>query len=178
MQTELLDVINENDEIVESRTREDIHRLGLLHREVHVWLFDENKNIYFSKRGYRKSSQGFLDSPIGGHVDVGEDYASAAIREAKEESGLSIIPSDLVLLTKLTEKSANDKRTNHFSRAIYIYKKPVGKNQLKADIEENEGFYNLTLEQLANTSNMNKEVFHQFILTHEVPLVLKYLNTQ
>src|SRR4029078_10371505 len=86
----LLDIVNENDEIIDAKARKDVHRLGLLHREVHVWIFDEDKNIFFQKRGLHRTSPGLLDASVGGHVNVGEDYIEAAVRETLEEAGVSI----------------------------------------------------------------------------------------
>ena len=51
-----LNVVDENDEVIDSKSRIDIHRLGLLHREIHVWMFDENKNIFFQTRGLDRPS--------------------------------------------------------------------------------------------------------------------------
>ena len=37
---ELLDVVDENDNIIGRDKRAVIHSKGLLHREVHVWLYN------------------------------------------------------------------------------------------------------------------------------------------
>ena len=84
----ILDVIDKNDKIVDSKSRIDIHRLGLLHREIQVWIFDKNKNIFFQKMGLHKKSAGLLDATIAGHPNKGEEYLDAAVRETKEEIGI------------------------------------------------------------------------------------------
>src|SRR5258708_3806596 len=96
----LLDVVSQNDKVIDLKTRTDVHRLGLRHREIHVWLFDGKHNMYFQKRGLHRPSAGLLDATIGGHVNKGEEYLNAAIRETKEETGISILASDLILLKK------------------------------------------------------------------------------
>ena len=178
--SELLDVINEDDVIIESKSRDDIHHLGLLHREIHVWLFDKNNNIYFQKSGINKSNAGLFDASIGGHVDKGEEYVNAAVREIKEESGLSVSASDLILLTKFKNVSKNKKMStiNNFFRSIYIYKYPVSEEQIKEDRTENDGFKKFSLDFLSNMNKKNKAMFHKFVPTYELPLVLKYLTSQ
>src|SRR3989344_8049992 len=100
----LINVVDENDIIIGSKLKEDIHHLGLLHREAHVWLFDKDKNIYFSISAPHKTSAGLLDSSIGGHLDHGEDYLTAAIRETFAETDLLVNSTDLIFLTQIMGK--------------------------------------------------------------------------
>src|SRR3989338_7437424 len=93
----LINVVDEKKIIIGSKLKEDINHLGLLHREAHVWLFDKDKNIYFSISAPHKTSAGLLDSSIGGHLDHGEGYLTAAIRETLEEAGLLVNPAALIL---------------------------------------------------------------------------------
>jgi isopentenyldiphosphate isomerase len=175
---ELIDVVNENDIFIETRNRNNVHDLGLLHREIHVWLFDEEHNIYFQKTNLKKFSGGLFDASIGGHVNKSEEYISAAIRETEEESGLPISPSDLVFLNKFKGISKNIKKgtINNFIRSIYVYKYPIGNDQLRKDERENEGFEKFSVDFFKNMTQKNTLLFHQFILTQELPFVFKYLS--
>ena len=114
----LINVVDESDIIVGSKLKEDIHHLGLLHREAHVWLFDKDQNVYFSISAPHKTSAGLLDSSIGGHLDHGEDYLTAATRETFEEAGLLVNPMDLIFLTKFRGVSKHKKKgaINNFFR--------------------------------------------------------------
>ena len=176
---DLIDIVNEKDEVIGSRSKDDIHHLGLLHREVHVWLFDKNQNIYFQKSPAHKSSAGLFDASIGGHVDKEEDCLKAALRETKEESGLSITSSDLNFLKKFDGVSKHKKRgtINNFIRSVYIYKNPITDTQLKADPRETDGgFHKFSFKFLSNLSKVDKLLFHKFIPTHELPHILNYLK--
>ena len=176
---ELLDVVDKNDVIIGSGSRDDVHHLGFMHREIHVWLFDELKNIYFQKSPPHKSSAGLLDASIGGHVDKGEDYLSAAIRETREESGLLIKSSSLIFLTKFSGISEHKKRgtVNNFIRSVYICKNPVTGDQLKHDPAETDGgFHKFSFNFLSNLSKNDTLLFHKFVPTDELPLVLNYLK--
>lgn len=177
-----LDVVNKDDKIVDSKSRSDVHHLGLLHREVHVWMFDENYSIFFQKRGLHRPSAGLLDATVGGHVNKGEDYLDAAVRETKEETGISIKPSDLIILKKVRDISAVSKEnfsdtSNNFIRMVYLYKYPVNEKLIKKEHGiPGAGFKKLSLEFLSNTEKEYEKMFHRFALKKEVPQVLKYIK--
>ena len=91
MTEEIFDVVNELDEVVSQNTRREVHRLGLKHRAVHVLVFNEKGEVFLQKRSMKKDTfPGAWDSSTSGHVDSGEDYDACAVRELREEIGLSI----------------------------------------------------------------------------------------
>jgi isopentenyl-diphosphate delta-isomerase type 1 len=89
MAEEFFDVVNERDEPVGRAARREVHARGLLHRAVHVLVDDGEGKIFLQKRSMKKdTSPGRWDSSSSGHVDAGEDYDTAAVRELGEELGL------------------------------------------------------------------------------------------
>ena len=75
-----------------AKPRSEVHRLGLLHRAVHVLVFNSRGEIFLQKRSMTKDREpGKWDSSSSGHVDSGEDYDACAVRELREEIGL-IVP--------------------------------------------------------------------------------------
>src|SRR3990170_5421070 len=88
---EYFDVVNERDEPVSRALRQDVHARGLLHRAVHVLVFDSSGRVLLQKRSMSKdTSPGLWDSSCSGHLDAGEDYDAAAVRELSEELGLVV----------------------------------------------------------------------------------------
>jgi isopentenyldiphosphate isomerase len=88
MTDEFFDVVNERDEPVARAARREVHARGLRHRAVHVLVDDGAGRIFLQKRSMRKdTSPGRWDSSSSGHVDAGEDYDTAAVRELGEELG-------------------------------------------------------------------------------------------
>lgn len=86
---EWFDIVNERDEVVGRATRREVHARGLLHRAVHVLVFDGSGRIFLQKRSMKKDmSPGLWDSSCSGHLDSGEDYDTAAARELGEEIGV------------------------------------------------------------------------------------------
>lgn len=91
MREELFDVVNERDEVIGRRSRREVHRLGLMHRAVHVLVFNAAGHVFLQKRSRQKDRQpGLWDSSASGHVDAGEDYDACAVRELREEIGLQL----------------------------------------------------------------------------------------
>ncbi len=91
MAEEIFDIVNDQDEVVGLAPRADVHRKGLKHRAVHVFVFDEMGRLFIQKRSASKDTfPGRFDSSASGHVDSGEDYDACAVRELQEELGLSV----------------------------------------------------------------------------------------
>jgi len=85
---ELFDVVDEDDRTLRRERREVVHAEGLLHRAVHVFLFNKRGEVFLQKRSRLKDTHpGKWDSSAAGHLDAGEDYDAAARRELAEELG-------------------------------------------------------------------------------------------
>ena len=86
---ELLDVVDADDRIVAVKTRGEIHARGLMHRAVHILVFNSGGELFLQKRSMSKDEQpGKWDSSAAGHVDSGEAYIDCARREIREELGI------------------------------------------------------------------------------------------
>jgi isopentenyl-diphosphate Delta-isomerase len=106
MDDEIFDVVNERDEVIGRERRGEVHRLGLMHRAVHVLVSNSRGQIFLQKRSLKKDRQpGLWDSSSSGHVDSGEDYDACAVRELREEIGLELStpPRRLFKLAASTE---------------------------------------------------------------------------
>jgi isopentenyl-diphosphate delta-isomerase len=91
MTEDIFDIVNEHDKVIGRAPRSEVHARGLLHRAVHVLVFNSRGEIFLQKRSMKKDRQpGVWDSSCSGHVDSGEDYDQTAVRELREEIGLSL----------------------------------------------------------------------------------------
>jgi len=91
MSEEIFDVVNEHDEVTGQAPRREVHARGLWHRAVHVLVFNARGEVFLQKRSLKKdTAAGLWDSSSSGHVDSGEDYDACAVRELREEIGLSL----------------------------------------------------------------------------------------
>ncbi|MBK1827598.1 16S rRNA (adenine(1518)-N(6)/adenine(1519)-N(6))-dimethyltransferase RsmA [Haloferula rosea] len=86
---ELFDVVDESDEVVGEATRAEVHEKGLIHRAVHVFAINHRGELLLQLRSRLKDAHpGVWDSSVAGHLDRGENYRDAAIREMEEEMGI------------------------------------------------------------------------------------------
>lgn len=103
---ELLPVVNREDQEVGLEHRVRIHELGLMHRTVHVLVFDHQRRVYLQQRSLEKDTYpGYWTSSVSGHVDQDEKYLQAAYRELREELGLV---EPCIKLGKLLPQPATD----------------------------------------------------------------------
>jgi isopentenyldiphosphate isomerase len=91
MQEELLEVVTEKGEIIKTLPRSEIHgNPSLMHRVVHVLVFNDKEDILLQKRSMSKDvAPGKWDTSVGGHVNSGETLEEAVKREMEEELGIS-----------------------------------------------------------------------------------------
>ena len=91
MSEDIFDVVNERDEVIDAKPRSVVHAQGLLHRAVHVLVFNSRGDIFLQKRSMKKDRQpGVWDSSCSGHVDSGENYDETTVRELREELGMKV----------------------------------------------------------------------------------------
>lgn len=94
--SELFDVVNERNEVTGQLPRGEVHARRLLHRAVHVFAINKRGEVYLQKRSHLKDVSPLKwDSSAAGHLDSGEGYAAAAIRELREELGVAAASTDL-----------------------------------------------------------------------------------
>lgn len=164
---EILNIVNDDDVVVGERTREEIHRLGLLHRETHVYFITPNREIIFQHRAKDKDTfPDLLDATVGGHVEIGHSYEETAVKESEEETGLKINPRDLMLINKIKKSSldqATAKVNNVFNvRYLYVYRGDI--NDLRVEEGKALGFELWPLDQLSGLTEADKKRFIPYIL--------------
>ena len=112
---EMLDIVDAHNRIIGCAPRREVHRLGLRHRAVHMLILDGDDRIYLQRRSPHKDvDPGLWDTSAAGHVDSGEDYLDAALRELNEELAL-----DDVRLEALCDLPARPETGEEFVR-VYI----------------------------------------------------------
>lgn len=138
-----LNIVDEDGKIISKDTRENIHKKGLLHREVHVWFYTSTGEIIFQLRGKDKDTfPNLLDATVGGHVELGEGFEDAAIKEMLEETGVKASINDLHLIDKIRKKAKDPVTgmTNNALRTIYAYRYEDKVDNLSVEGEKGQGF--------------------------------------
>lgn len=86
---ELLEVVDKDGNVIGLAERSELHHNpSLIHRVVHVLIFNKQGDLLLQKRSGKKDTEpGKWDTSVGGHINPGESYRDAAEREMKEELG-------------------------------------------------------------------------------------------
>ena len=100
---ELFEIVDENDRVIGTAPRRECHgNPALVHRAAHVLVFNRAGELLLQKRSPHKDIQpGKWDTSVGGHLDPGENYLEAAVREMHEELGLSGLPLTFLYHSKI-----------------------------------------------------------------------------
>ncbi len=88
---EYFDVVNAQDQVIGCKTRAEVHRDNLLHRSVHAIVLNDQGEVFLQHRApHRDNNPDLWDSSVAGHLQTGEDYDQAMIREVAEEIGVEL----------------------------------------------------------------------------------------
>lgn len=175
----ILDVVNENDEIIGSAPRSQIHKEGLLHREIHVWFVTPDRKVILQRRSATKDRYpNLLHVTVGGHVELGDSYEKTAVKEIKEETGLDIDMADLISLGK-SESRTFDELTGTLNNAFrhgYVYLYNGTLEELKIEEGEASGFQLWPISTLISPTADIRHLFVPNIIGEKNSVLLNKLS--
>lgn len=152
MNEEIFDVVDESDRVVGQLPRAEVHRRGLLHRAVHVFVFNAAGQVFLQKRSMAKDRQpGLWDTSSSGHVDSGEDYDTCARRELQEELGVELATTPTRLF-KLPASAETD------SEHVWVYRCQWD-GPIKINLDEIESGEWLAPAELTRRLHVQPEIF-------------------
>ena len=104
---EYIDILNEDGEKANyTDTRDNVHKKGLWHRAVHIWVINDNKELLLQKRSPNKDSNpNMWDISSAGHLSAGDDSLDGAVREITEELNVAVTKGQFEYL--FTIKASN-----------------------------------------------------------------------
>lgn len=123
---EYVDIVNENDQVIGTVSKQEAHEKGLLHRTVIAEIINSKNEFVLVKQSSSRQDAGQFVSPVGGHVETGETEEEAIRREANEEFGLSNIEPKLIG-KMIFYREVKGRKENHFFILYEIFseQKPV-----------------------------------------------------
>jgi len=149
MENESIDIITKGGlPTGKSALKSEIHAKGYYHNTAHIWLYTKQGYILLAQRAASKTICPLLwDVSVAGHIDAGESIEHAAIREVKEEIGLTISENELnkVSVSECFQTYPNGIIDNEFHHT-FISELKRDPNDLKFDKNEVEAIKLVTLE--------------------------------
>lgn len=121
----------------ETKPRSTVHKEGLLHRTVHIWITDRNGNILLQRRAKSKDLfPDMLDISCAGHLSAGDSSLQGALRELAEELGLSVAPDRLEYIGTLQSAAQGPGFIDNEFNDIYLLQVDVRAEDLVFQREE------------------------------------------
>ncbi|MUU78440.1 NUDIX hydrolase [Winogradskyella endarachnes] len=174
---EIIDIVDKNGKPTgKTALKSEAHTKGLYHNTIHLWLYTSNGEILLQQRSHKKLIFPLLwDVSAAGHIDAGETFIQAALRETKEELGVQLEANNLKHVgVFLHETSYNDGtiQDNEFHQ-VFIAKLKVPITDLVIQESEVEAVKLVSFsefETLLNNSKTNNHFvssntdYYKFIL--------------
>ena len=158
--SEILDIVNEQDEVVGQAERDVVHRAGLLCRLIYVCFYTPNGEIILQRRSLtKKNDPGKLTTAVSGHVAAGQSYLEAAVRETFEETGVKVEASDLIDLGIIRADFAQGSYLSNAMRGLFAYKFSGGIGDLTVEEGDGAGFVSVPIEEIGEQLNERPEEF-------------------
>lgn len=135
---EYLEIVDEENNLTgETEERDVVHAKGLWHREIAVWIMNEKGEILLQKRSpNKKQGANNWSTSCAGHIDIGEEPIKAAIREIREELGISVKEDDLKHLFTAKNKRVLTNSYNNIFCYLYFLKVNTPIEDFTIDTEE------------------------------------------
>ncbi len=137
---ELIDIVDKQCHLTGvSKPFSEVHREGLLHHCVHVWVYTPDKKILFQHRSKHKQlAPSLWDTGAAGHISAGETPFQAALREGKEELGIDFVQENLQFIEVLQQPKRIIREgyyENEF-QVLYAYRLTESLDDIKLDPKE------------------------------------------
>lgn len=160
---EIWDLYNERRELTgRDHIRGDAIPDGYYHLVVHVWVRNSKGEYLISQRSADRPMHPLKWECVGGSVLKGEDSLSGALREIKEEVGLSLSPNNGKLVCSTTGRVVNGIR---FSDIVDVW---------SFDYDGEVDLRSATTKEVAKTIWMNKAEIKELFDNGELVDTLGY----
>ena len=139
---------------------------NMYHLVVHVWIKNSKGQYLISQRSANRSTFPLMWECVGGSVLKGESSIDGAIREAKEEVGVELLPDNGKLIFSKNRKIIDGKRFNDILD-VWLF-------QYDGDVT----LINATTDEVKQIVWMDKNQILDLLKQNELVDTLKYFFTE
>lgn len=139
---------------------------NMYHLVVHVWIKNSKGEYLISQRSASRPTFPLMWECVGGSVLKGESSIDGAIREAKEEVGVELLPDNGKLIFSKNRKIIDGKRFNDIVD-VWLF-------QYDGDVTLN----NATTDEVKQIVWMNKNQILDLFKQNKLVDTLKYFFTE
>lgn len=147
---EYIDIFDENNNPTgEIKEKNLAHEQGDFHRTAHIWIINDKNELLLQKRSASKRSHpNCWDISGAGHIRAGETVIQGAIRELKEELGVSVKENELEYIA--TIKSTKNSKNMEFGYVYLVHlNKEIGEYIFEdEEVQEVKYIYYKDLEKM------------------------------
>ena len=163
---EVWDLYNEKRELTgRIHIRSEKVTQGFYHLVVHIWIRNSKGEYLISQRSADRPAYPLMWECVGGSVTKGEGSLTGALRETKEEVGLTLSPEDGKLVYSVVGRVVNGvKFTDIVDVWLFEYDGPVSLDQA-------------TTKEVAQITWMTKEQIKELFDTGKLVHTLGYFFT-
>ena len=135
---EPIDIYNEKNEALNLiKMRSEAHKQGLWHRSSHIWVYNDHSEILLQLRSSSKVIfPDKWDVSAAGHIGTGEKPLESALRELKEEIGITANSEDLKLYKIIKHSSIFNNLLDSALHYVYFLEFNSNIGNLKIQKEE------------------------------------------
>jgi isopentenyldiphosphate isomerase len=183
VETELLNVFDEEGNHKGTAARQDVHKNGLWHETFHCWFIKKEAEtwyLYFQLRSLdKKDYPNLLDITAAGHL-LSHETCKDGVREVREETGIEVNFEDLVPLGIVPYEVIMENFKDRERAHLFLYEYSQTMDDFTLQHEEVSGIFRADMEGIAGLidGNVSCITIEGFTLSETGRKVFKSRNAE
>ncbi len=152
MESEQLNIFDDDMRLLGTRNRAEVHTQGFWHQTFHVWFLRHSASrltlLFQLRSAQKRTCPNTLDITAAGHLLVGEEVMDG-LREVNEELGVTLAAQDLypvgIIKDEILRSGLIDREFCH----VYFYVSPTAGENFVLQADEVAGIIEIAYDEFA-----------------------------